>query len=140
MWVMDEGLAPGVEDGEEADLVAEMARIGGDRAEHLGDGAEEETVDDGLVLSGDLGDRRGHGEDDVEVLGGQQVRPAPFEPRGTGTAALAELRTLQAEYKNWRDQLPEPLVDSRTAELLDEVCHVDLDALDLDLPRGFGRD
>ena len=49
MRVMDERLAPGVEDGEEADLGAEMARVGGDRAERLGDGAEEEPVDDGLV-------------------------------------------------------------------------------------------
>ena len=30
--------------------------------------------------------------------------------------------------------------DSRTAELLDGVCDVDLDALDVELPRGFGRD
>ena len=81
---MDERLAPGVKDGEEADLGAEVARVGGYRAERLGDGPEEETVDDGLVLGGDFGDRRGHGEDDVEVLGGQQVRPAPFEPRGAG--------------------------------------------------------
>ena len=84
MRMMDERLAPGVEDGEEADLGAEVARVGGNRAECLGDGSEEETVDDGLVLGGDLGDRRGHGEDDVEVLGGQQVLPAPFEPRGAG--------------------------------------------------------
>ena len=82
--MMDERLAPGVEDGEEADLGAEVARVGGNRAECLGDGSEEETVDDGLVLGGDLGDRRGHGEDDVEVLGGQQVLPSPFEPRGAG--------------------------------------------------------
>ena len=67
---MDERLAPGVQDGEEADLGAEVAGVGSDRAERLGDGAEEQTVDDGLVLGGDLGDRRGHGEDDMEVLGG----------------------------------------------------------------------
>ena len=54
--------------------------------------------------------------------------------------ALAELRTLQAEYQDWRDQLPEALADSRTAERLAEVCDLDLDALDVDLPRGFGRD
>ena len=84
MGMMDERLAPGVEDGEEADLGAEVAGVGRYGAERLGDGPEEETVDDGLVLGGDLGDRRGHGEDDVEVLGGKQVRPAPFEPRGAG--------------------------------------------------------
>ena len=54
---------PGMEDGEEADLGAEVAGVGGDRAQRLGDGPEEEAVDDGLVVGGDLGDRRGHGED-----------------------------------------------------------------------------
>ena len=81
---MDERLAPGVEDGEEADLGAEMAAVGGYGAQRLGDGPEEKAVDDGLVLGGDLGDRRRHGEDDVEVLGGKQVLAAPFEPRGAG--------------------------------------------------------
>ena len=71
MRMMDERLAPGVQDGEEADLGAEVVRLGSDHAERLGGGAEEQTVDDGLVLGGDLGDHRGHGEDDVEVLGGQ---------------------------------------------------------------------
>ena len=55
-------------------------------------------------------------------------------------AALAELRILQAEYQAWRDGLPESLADSRTAEFLEGVCDVDLDALDVELPRGFGRD
>ena len=68
--MMDERLTPGMEHGEEADLGAEVAGVGGDRAQRLGDGAEEQAVDDGLVLGGDLGDRRGHGEDDMEVLGG----------------------------------------------------------------------
>ena len=57
MGVMDKRLTLGVEDGEEADLGAKMARVGGDRAERVGDGAEEQTVDDGLVLGGDLGDQ-----------------------------------------------------------------------------------
>ena len=30
--------------------------------------------------------------------------------------------------------------DSKTAELLDEICDLDLDALDVQLPRGFGLD
>ena len=76
---------------------------------------------------------------------GVPVEPAPRPPRPKSrparwAAALAELRTLQAEYEAWRDQLPEALAESRTAERLDEVCDVDLDALDVELPRGFGRD
>ena len=66
------------------------------------------------------------------------ARPKPRPARWT--AAVAELRQLQAEYEAWRDQLPESLADSRTAELLEGVCDVDLDTLDVELPRGFGRD
>ena len=44
------------------------------------------------------------------------------------------------EYEAWRDGLPESLAGSRTAELLEGVCDVDLDTLDVKLPRGFGRD
>ena len=71
----------------------------------------------------------------------QERRPPRTPPRPKRWAsALAELRTLQDEYRAWRDQLPESLADSRTAELLEGVCDVDLDALDVELPRGFGRD
>ena len=77
---------------------------------------------------------------------GAAAAPDAAAGRGGGprprrwAAALAELRALQAEYEAWRDQLPESLADSRTAELLEGVCDVDLDALDVELPRGFGRD
>ena len=47
---------------------------------------------------------------------------------------------LQAEYQAWRDHLPDSLANSRTAELLEGICDIDLDALDVELPRGFGRD
>ena len=70
----------------------------------------------------------------VPVVGRLRTRPQRW------TAAVAELRTLQAEYEAWRNQLPESLAESRTAELLEAVCEVDLDVLDVDLPRGFGRD
>ena len=68
------------------------------------------------------------------------VRPKDRRPRPKRWAdAVDQLRTLQAEYEAWRDQLPESLADSRTAEFLEGVCDVDLDALDVELPRGFGR-
>lgn len=74
----------------------------------------------------------------------REPRPPRPKPRpARWAAALAELRTLQAEYETWRDQLPEALADSRTAELLEGggVCDVDLDALDVASCRGgFGRD
>ena len=73
----------------------------------------------------------------------QERRPRPPRPKprpARWAAALAELRTLQGEYETWRDQMPESLADSRTAELLEGVCDVDLEALDVELPQGFGRD
>jgi hypothetical protein len=54
--------------------------------------------------------------------------------------AIATLQALQAEYQEWLDNLPESLQDTALAEKLQEVCELDLEALDLDLPRGFGRD
>ena len=51
------------------------------------------------------------------------------------TDAVDQLRTLQAEYQAWRDGLPDSLAHSRTAELLEGVCDVDMAAFDVDLPR-----
>ena len=69
------------------------------------------------------------------------VQPKDRRPRPKRWAnAVEELRVLQAEYEAWRDQLPEALANSRTAELIEGVCDVDLDTLDVELPRGFGRD
>lgn len=55
-------------------------------------------------------------------------------------AAIELLRELQAEYQEWFDNLPDSLQDSTLAEKLQTVCDIDLDELDVDLPRGFGRD
>jgi hypothetical protein len=55
-------------------------------------------------------------------------------------AALDELRALQAEYQSWLDNLPDALRESPTAEMLETICSLDLDELDVELPRGFGRD
>jgi hypothetical protein len=52
--------------------------------------------------------------------------------------AVETLRDLQAAYR--LDNLPEALHDSPVAEKLEEVCALDLDQLEIDLPRGFGRD
>jgi hypothetical protein len=54
--------------------------------------------------------------------------------------AVETLRQLQAEYQDWLDNLPESLQDSALADKLQAVCDLDLDELDVDLPRGFGRD
>jgi len=63
-------------------------------------------------------------------------------------AALEELREMQGEYQEWRDNLPENLEGSALAEKLDAVTELDLDsavdaleeAESTDIPLGFGRD
>jgi hypothetical protein len=65
---------------------------------------------------------------------GRQSRPQRWK------VALDELRALQADYQSWLDNLPESLQGSPTAEMLETICALDLDELDVELPRGFGRD
>lgn len=75
------------------------------------------------------------------------------------TDACADLRSVQEEYEEWKDNLPENLQQSALGEKLEEVCGIDIEnlageleaALDeaegkideaegADLPQGFGRD
>ena len=54
--------------------------------------------------------------------------------------AVAELVELQADYQRWLEGLPESLVDTPMADVLRAVCDLDLFSLEVDPPRGFGRD
>ncbi len=62
--------------------------------------------------------------------------------------ALEDLQGLQEEYQEWRDNLPENMESSPTAEKLDAVIDLDIqtgmdtveEAEGLELPLGFGRD
>jgi hypothetical protein len=78
--VMAQGLPPGVKQRHHADLGAQMLGVRGDRAQRLGRRLEQKVVDHRLVVEGDLGGRRGQGEDDVEVLRGEQVGLPIGEP------------------------------------------------------------
>lgn len=53
---------------------------------------------------------------------------------------MVELIELQADYQQWLDGLPESLADTPTADALRVVCDLDLSSLEIDPPRGFGRD
>jgi len=54
---------------------------------------------------------------------------------------VAELVQLQAEYEAWLSAVPETLQDTATAEVLREICDLDLaDLQAINPPRGFGRD
>ena len=55
--------------------------------------------------------------------------------------AVAELLTLQEEYAEWLDTMPEQLQESPTAEILRAIADLDLSELEsLEPPKGFGRD
>lgn len=55
--------------------------------------------------------------------------------------AVAELLALQADYVAWADALPDSLRDTATAEALQAMVDLDLDALTvIEPPRGYGRD
>jgi exonuclease VII small subunit len=81
------------------------------------------------------------------------------EAKGKFEEAMAELKSVQDEYEEWKDNLPENLQQSPLGEKLEEVCGLDLEtaagdidsavsnardlieeAEALDLPRGFGKD
>lgn len=67
-------------------------------------------------------------------------------------SALFDLINLQQEYEEWKDNLPDSLQNSATAEKLEAVCDLEiatvqddlselLDEIEgIELPVGFGRD
>jgi len=76
------GLPPGVEDGGDADVRAEVLWIGSDGQQRLRRGLEEQGIDRRLVLVGDGADRRRQGEDDVVVGDRQQLGLPGGHPSG----------------------------------------------------------
>jgi len=55
--------------------------------------------------------------------------------------AVAELVTLQEDYRAWLDSLPPSLAESATALALNAICDIDLSELEaVEPPRGYGRD
>jgi hypothetical protein len=83
VWVVEQRLGPGVQDGEKADLSAEMTRVAGDLEQCLRCGAKEDLVDRLLVVPRQGGNFCGHGEHDVEVGNRQKILGTRREPLGT---------------------------------------------------------
>jgi hypothetical protein len=81
-----------------------------------------------------------------QVLGPPVVlrthRPADRRPRPQRWRdAVAELLELQTAYAGWLDALPETLRGTATAEALEAIVGLDLNALAaIEPPRGHGRD
>jgi LigD-like primase-polymerase len=80
MWMVHQVLPPRVQHGQEADLRAQMFRIGGDGAQCLRRRPEQDVVNHGLVLEGDDLDLRRHREHDVEVRHVEQFRLTILQP------------------------------------------------------------
>jgi hypothetical protein len=75
-----EGLAPGVEDGAEAELSVEVLRIASKRLERLARRAEEQIVEDPRSGEGQRAQLVRQREDDMEVGDGEQIGAARREP------------------------------------------------------------
>ena len=85
--------------------------------------------------------RAAHAADTPATVKVRYRRPADRRSRPQRWRdAVAELLELQADYQQWLDGLPESLADTPTADALRAVCALDLSGLELDPPRGFGRD
>jgi len=55
--------------------------------------------------------------------------------------AVNALLSLQAEYAEWLDTMPDHLRESPTGEALQAIADLDLSELEaMDPPRGYGRD
>ena len=82
-------------------------------------------------------ERQSAGERPVRYRRPQDRRSRPQRWRD----AVETLTTLQAEYQDWLDALPESMEDTPTAERLREICELDLAELAaIEPPRGYGRD
>jgi hypothetical protein len=69
-------------------------------------------------------------------------RPVDRRPRPKGWHdAVRELLELQSAYAAWFDALPKTLKGTATADALQAIVDLDLDALAaIEPPRGYGRD
>lgn len=85
--------------------------------------------------------RAAHAADTAATVKVRYRRPADRRSRPQRWRdAAAELLDLQADYQQWLDGVPESLADTPTADALRAICDLDLSGLELDPPRGFGRD
>ena len=75
-----------MQDGEESDLCAQVFRICGNFQQGLGTGLEQQVEEDGLAGECQWVQFMGHGEDDVEVVGVEQIALLRLDP------SLASLR------------------------------------------------
>ena len=81
--MINQGLSPTVEYGKEADLGSQVFGIGSDGGQGLGHGSKQKGVDDLLVLVSDGSDLFRDGEDDMEIVRGEDFGHSLLDPLGT---------------------------------------------------------
>ncbi len=84
MGMMTQGLAPGVQHGQEANLGTQMFRVGGYCAQRLCGGGEENVVNHALILQRQRSQLLWQGKHHMEILNWQEVRQPRFKPAGFG--------------------------------------------------------
>jgi hypothetical protein len=80
--MIEQVLAPGVEDGEEAEIGSQVFRVAREGEQGLGNGAQEDAVNHAWVLESEGVEWGGDSEDDVKVGNGEEFGLAAGEPTG----------------------------------------------------------
>jgi hypothetical protein len=83
MRVMLQRLTPGMQQGNETDLGTQVFGSGRDGAQGLGGGVKQEVINHGFILVRDDGNLLGQREHNVEVVNGNEVGLAIFQPLRT---------------------------------------------------------
>ena len=77
-------LSPGVQNGEETDLGAQVLGVGGNLKQRLCASPEQQVIDDALVLQRQAGELMGQREDDVKVAHVEQLFRSGIQPSVAG--------------------------------------------------------
>ena len=114
----NQGLSPTMEYGKEADFSSQMFRIGSDGSQGLGGGPKQDVVDDLFVLVSDRSDLFRDGEDDMEIVRGEDFGHSLLDPLGTREGLALRAMTVPAAV------VARPLVTTAVAafEMAAESC------------------
>src|SRR5215467_3833477 len=84
VWMMPQGLSPGMKQAKEADPGAQALRVGGDLEQGLGSRSKQQVIDDSFVLQRQCRELLRQGKHHMEILDGQQFISARLHPLGSG--------------------------------------------------------
>ena len=105
-------LSPTMEYGKEADFSSQMFGVGSDGGQGLGRGTKQNVVDGLFVLVSDGSDLFGDGEDDMEIVRGEERKPSSFNPP---THRLSTFRSTTRPWFTGRRMWYRPMWLPRTA-------------------------